>query len=115
MTVKDFMLAHEGEAGMAEKLTPEYLASQGVQLSEEKLETANGGGRFPMGGSGLLEVFDRDPKGRPTHWMMRLTGQIFYYACPKCKRVTYQGEGGFLYCDPCNTYWSASRENRVFI
>lgn len=112
MKLDEFMKAHEGEAGLAEKLTPEYLASQGVTLSDADLETANGGINST---SSLLEVYNRDSKGNPTHWMMRLTGQIFYYACPKCKRVTYQGEGGFLYCDPCNTHWAASRENRVFI
>ncbi len=116
MTVKDFMLAHEGEAGMAKKLTPEYLTSQGVTLSDEELEMATGG-RVPIGYiiSLVPEVYRRDANGNATHWQNKKTGKIFYYACPRCKRVTHLGAFGYVYCDPCDTYWTTTEDRKVYI
>ncbi len=116
MKLDEFMNAHEGEAGMAEKLTPAYLTTQGVQLSDEELELTTGGGSMPVHTSGSqLDVYRKDEKGRTTHWRIKSTGQVYYYACPRCKRVTHLGLFGFVYCDPCDTYWNTFPERRVFI
>ena len=121
MKLEEFLKENEGKTGMAEKLTPEALASQGVELSDDELDLATGGySSIPccptMGSSTRKsdEVYLKDSKGRETHWITP-EGKIYYYACPRCKRVTHLGWFNYVYCDPCNTYWNKWDERRVYI
>ena len=45
MKFQEYLLAHEGEQGLPEKLNSEFLAAQGVELPDEELAAAGGKGR----------------------------------------------------------------------
>ena len=124
MKLEEFLKENEGKTGMAEKLTPEGLAAQGVELSDDELDLATGGrvGNVPSSdfnnknnNNNSVEVYRRDSKGNATHWINTGTGKIYYYPCPRCGRVTHKGLFGYVYCDPCDTYWCTWDERRVYI
>ena len=120
MKLEEFLKENEGKPGMAEKLTPEGLAAQGVELSDDELDLATGGrvGNVPRSddnNNDSVEVYRRDSRGNATHWLNTGTGKIYYYPCPRCGRVTHKGLFGYVYCDPCDTYWNAWNDRRAYL
>ena len=48
-----------------------------------------------------------DSQGNVTHWKSEIKG-VYHYECPKCGRLLHNGSGGYLYCDPCDKWFSSS-------
>ena len=93
MKFQEYLLAHEGEQGLPEKLNAEFLAAQGVELPDEELATAAGGkGRE---GLSVLQryIYRTDSQGRPTHWAYYDSNVVYHYNCKRCGRME----------DPLNT------------
>ena len=114
MKFHEYLLAHESEQGLPEKLNAEFLAAQGVELTDEDLVTAAGGkGRE---GLSVLQryVYRTDSQGLPTHWSYYDSNVVYHYNCKRCGRILHEGTMGALYCDPCNTWFWPGTTSEVY-
>ena len=94
------------EALMENKMNPdtqtEQSKPQSRDLSDQELAQASGGG---FQGLDKSHEWKRDSQGRVTHRKSEF-GEIYHYTCPKCGRILHEGTMGFLYCDPCDDWFS---------
>ena len=101
------------EALMENKTNPdtqtEQSKPQSRELSDQELAQASGGNGGDQNGlaTALEEVvvMKRDSQGRATHWKNG-NGEIWHYICPRCGRILHFGTLGYLYCDPCDDWFS---------
>ena len=40
-----------------------------------------------------------------THWYTDY-GEVYHYICPKCGRILHKGSFGYLFCDPCDDWFT---------
>ena len=101
------------EALMENKMNPdtqtEQSKPQSRDLSDQELAQASGGG---FQGLDKSHEWKRDSQGRVTHWKKE-NGKIYHYTCPRCGRILHLGTLNFLYCDPCDDWFSAAGANKV--
>lgn len=83
---------------------------QSRELSDQELEQA-AGGQGDINGSAATE-WQTDYKGRVTHWKKE-SGEIYHFTCPTCGRILHKGTLGYLYCDPCDDWFTAAGANKV--
>ena len=85
----------------------EQSKPQSRELSDQELAQASGGNA-----GGMATVWKKDSQGRVTHWKTG-SGQIFHYTCPTCGRILHEGTMGYLFCDPCDDWFSKGGANKV--
>lgn len=83
---------------------------QSKELSDQELEQA-AGGQADINGSSATE-WQKDSQGRVTHWHTDY-GEIYHFTCPKCGRILHKGTLGYLYCDPCDKWFTSVGANKV--
>ena len=88
----------------------EQSKPQSRELSDQELAQASGGGGDINGSASC--VWKRDSQGRVTHRKTEFE-EIYHYTCPKCGRILHEGTMGFLYCDPCDDWFSKLGANKV--
>ena len=97
------------EGKMNQDTLTEKSNFQSSELSDQELEQASGGG---FQGLDKSHAWKRDSQGRVTHRKSEF-GEIYHYTCPKCGRILHEGTMGFLYCDPCDDWFSKLGANKV--
>ena len=103
------------EGKMNQDTLTEKSNFQSSELSDQELAQAYGG-RDPYGGTDPYEGKDTawktDSQGRVTHWKTE-SGEIYHFTCPRCGRILHEGTLNFLYCDPCDDWFSKGGANKV--
>ena len=85
----------------------EQSKPQSSELSDQELAQASGGKYKEY----VDDIWKRDSQGRVTH---RKSGStIYHYTCPKCGRILHEGTMGYLFCDPCDDWFSKGGANKV--
>ena len=98
------------EGKMNQDTLTEKSNFQSSELSDQELAQASGGGA--LGSAGAASEWKKDSQGRVTHWKTG-SGQIFHYTCPRCGRILHEGTMGYLFCDPCDDWFSKGGANKV--
>ena len=94
------------EGKMNQDTLTEKSNFQSSELSDQELEQASGGNA-----GGMATVWKKDSQGRVTH---RISGgTIYHYTCPKCGRILHEGTMGYLFCDPCDDWFTKLGANLV--
>ena len=100
------------EALMENKMNPdtqtEQSKPQSRDLSDQELAQASGGKYKEY----VDDIWKRDSQGRVTHWK-KDSGAIYHYTCPTCGRILHEGTMGYLFCDPCDDWFSKGGANKV--
>ena len=93
----------------------EQSKPQRRELSDQELAQASGGADGFAEPKNKWYEWKRDSQGRVTHWKTEdgPRFQILHYTCPKCGRILHEGTMGFLYCDPCDDWFSKLGANKV--
>ena len=99
------------EALMENKTNPdtqtEQSKPQSRELSDQELAQASGGEYKEY----VDDIWKRDSQGRVTHRKTEFE-EIYHYTCPKCGRILHEGTMGYLFCDPCDD-WFSGGANKV--
>lgn len=99
---------------MENKMNPdtqtEQSKPQSRELSDQELAQASGGGATAR--ANFASEWKKDSQGRVTHWKTE-SGKIYHYTCPTCGRILHIGTMGYLYCDPCDDWFSTAGANKV--
>ena len=77
--------------------------TQSRELSDQELAQASGG-QGDINGSAATE-WKTDSQGRVTHWNTDY-GEVYHYICPTCGRILHRGSFGYLFCDPCDDWFT---------
>ena len=102
------------EGKMNQDTLTEKSNFQSSELSDQELAQASGGqdDGDPIGKEYVWDVWKTDSQGRVTHWIKN-TGEIVHYTCPRCGRILHEGTMGYLFCDPCDDWFSKGGANKV--
>ena len=98
------------EGKMNQDTLTEKSNFQSSELSDQELAQASGGGGDINGSAAC--VWKRDSQGRVTHWK-KDSGAIYHYTCPTCGRILHEGTMDYLFCDPCDDWFSKLGANKV--
>ena len=93
----------------------EQSKPQSRELSDQELAQASGGADGQLGlKEWVWHEWKRDSQGRVTHWKKEKGPEfeIYHYTCPRCGRILHLGTLNFLYCDPCDD-WFSDGTNKV--
>ena len=88
----------------------EQSKPQSRELSDQELAQASGGADAGLGRPEY--EWKTDSQGRVTHWK-KANGEIYHYTCPRCGRILHEGTMGYLFCDPCDDWFSKGGANKV--